>query len=377
MCLTKLTYYSCNCLESKKEVLCRLPKPACPENLKFPETKNLEKACPHHSRGASDNAPTVQQRWSPARETRPNNITFHQQPLATTLLSPVSPISEFKWPSSDVSNSHPVYPSQPYPTRYPSYSQAPTGNRSGSGSGRHPANSGHRQSSTTSTSRRATPSRNPGMSANITNAMFDLNEINMPGRNRDSMYNLNSLCEHQARNPPSPPPPVPALPAGSGFMLHRTNNANKARQPARIDTNVWHLNSKRTEPQAGAVAKPRSPKSRISPRTAALAQQQALVRSYREALSEARRWTSTLHGPWTSDAFCSQPCIANLNPSDQQALWTEFQQRQRRGHNTQRSTGAFWGRGGGGGGGQNRDHHTGRSKKSNQNGSSSPGCEVM
>lgn len=369
MCLTKLTYYSCNCLESKKEVLCPFPKPACPENLKFPETKNLDKECPYHSQGASDNIPTVQQRWSPARETRPNNITFQHQPLATTLLSPVSPISEFKWPSSDVSTSHPVYPSQPYPTQYPSYSQAPTGNRggsgSGSGNGRHPANSGHRQSFTTSTSRRSTPNRIPGMSATITNAVFDLNEINMPGRNRDSLYNLNSLVEHQARNPPSPPPPVPAIPARSGFMLHRTNNVNKARQPARIDTNVWHLNNKRTESQGGAVAKPRSPKSRISPRTAALAQQQALLRSYREALTEARNWASTLYGPWTSDAFCSQPCIASLTPSDQQALWTEFQQRQ--GHNTHRSRGASWARG----------HHTSRSKKSHQNGSSSPSCEVM
>jgi hypothetical protein len=399
MCLTKITYYSCKCVESRREVWCPLPKPACPESLKYPETKTLERPCPQHGGRARNDAPTFQERWSAPRETKPSNITFRQQVIPKTPLSPVSPVSEFVWSSPGSYNSYPIY-SEPisYPTisesvTYPTLPQHgasqfpnPQVTPPNNSSGRHQGSS--RRGRPGSGGRRSTgnANRQSEMSATV-NPRVDLPRINMPGRNRSSMYNLNSLREHQAREASSsPPPPVPALPQTTGI---RRSNANASRRPAPIDTSVWRLNTRRTSLRQGAVAKPRSPRSHISPRTAAQGQHQASIRSYREALGVAQRWVATLHGPWTAEAFRCQPCIACLQYADQHTLWLEFERRQaqggvRRERDAQRVLNFSWGRGGGGQhvygayqatDDQSRDRYHRAPKKTSNNASS--GCEVM
>lgn len=275
-----------------------------------------------------------------------------------------------------------LYPSETEPD--PHWSALPPRTVQPSGSGRSGNGSGGRGRVRSSGRRQSKPL----VSARIEDALGDLEEMNMPVRKRESMVGLFSLREHEARQMAEDAPPVPPLPTN---LLHRTGNVTKVKNrqyqhtPPAIDTSLWHSSAKRTQPQrqnSGGVTKPFSPKSRISPRTAALAQQQATIREYRENLCDARHWVASLYGPWTRDAFFSQPCIAALNNADRQMLWSELQQRAARGQ-MQRDRGR-WGDSGHDGYGshqvfedQSHGHRHARSKKSSRKEDSSSGCLVM
>ncbi|KAK5062627.1 hypothetical protein LTR84_004700 [Exophiala bonariae] len=372
MCLTKITYYACGCFESKREIWCPLPRPACPEKLKYPETRTLAFRCPQHDTlgfNRKRGSPTEAERWSPIR---PNSMSFQQQPLENSSLYLATPDLHSQWSA---------LPNIPPPS---SSRNSRSGNGSGSGNGQR------RQSK-------------PLTSARIEDALNDFKDMNMPVRNRESMVGLYSLREHEAEQMAADAPPVPSLPPGFGNTLQRTNNATKSHhrrqqnqhQPTHIDTSMWHSSTKRTHPQrqnSGGVTKPFSPKSRISPRTAALAQQQAKIRAYREALTNARRWAASVHGPWTADAFFNQPWILALNGADREMLWSELRNRLARGE-MQRDR-LRWGRGGHGADtgsahqgytsnqnqmfeDQGRERRFGRSKRSNRKVDSSSGCRVM
>lgn len=342
MCLTKITYYSCKCVESRREVWCPLPKPACPEQLRDPVVKVLGKPCLRHGgRGARDDAPTLQKRWSPARVNKPSNIPSRQYSALHSPLSPVSPVSsEAPWPATGSSTpgfvSYPALSEEPvsYPTlprngatQFPTTQDSLISNTSANASGRRSGSSaaGRRPGSS---GRRTNTKRYSGMSATV-NPAVDLACINMPGRNRSSMYNLNSLAEQIALGELSSPPlPVPVLPPQPGGPK-RTNNAT--RRPAPIDTNVRQFNTRRTSPRQGAVAKPRSVPPRVAARPFTTPPTQAPYAaeptSYRDALAAASRWVSSLHGPWTPEVFACQPLIACLRPADQAFFWQEFEKR--------------------------------------------------